>query len=53
MDNKKRKKGKGQDIQEEQGITVSFAKELDLSCMSGGLVKAPNITNGYIVKYNR
>jgi hypothetical protein len=52
-DNKKRSKGKVREIKEETQITNDFAHLLDLSCMSKGLVKAPNITNGYIAKYNR
>jgi hypothetical protein len=41
------------EIKEETHITNDFAQELDLSCMSKGLVKAPTINNGYIAKYNR
>lgn len=54
VDNKKqRRKGKVQEIKEESQITNDFAQNLDLSCMSKGLVKAPAINNGYIAKYNR
>jgi hypothetical protein len=53
-DNKKlRRKGKVQEIKEESQITNDFAQNLDLSCMSKGLVKAPVINNGYVAKYNR
>lgn len=41
------------EIKEESQITSDFAQQLDLSCMSKGLVKAPGINNGYIAKYNR
>lgn len=34
-------------------MTADFARQLDLSCMSKGLVKAPAVDNGYIAKYNR
>lgn len=51
-DGKKRRKGKGQEILEETKITSSFAKQLDLSCMKSS-IRAPNINNGHIVKYNR
>jgi len=51
--NKKRRKGRVHEIKEENAITNEFAQELDLSCMSKGLVKAPSINNGYISKYNR
>jgi hypothetical protein len=54
VDNKKQKrKGKVQEIKEENQITNDFAQNLDLSCMSKGLVKAPAINNGYVAKYNR
>ncbi|KAG5677774.1 hypothetical protein PVAND_007505 [Polypedilum vanderplanki] len=58
VDNKKqqqqqRRRGKVHEIKEESQITNDFAKDLDLSCMSKGLVKAPQINNGYISKYNR
>lgn len=52
-DNKKRRKNKVHEIKEESQITSDFAQQLDLSCMSKGLVKAPSINNGYIAKYNR
>lgn len=52
-DGRKRKKMRMQDIQEETGIESGFAKKLDLTCMSKGLVRAPDINDGYIVKYNR
>lgn len=52
-DNKKRRKSKVHEIKEESQITSEFAQQLDLSCMSKGLVKAPSIANGYIAKYNR
>lgn len=52
-DNKKRRKNKVHEIKEESQITDDFARQLDLSCMSKGLVKAPSIANGYIAKYNR
>lgn len=48
-----RRKKKGQEILEDTGITSEFAKDLDLSCMGRALVRAPDITNGYVVKYNR
>lgn len=51
--NKKRRKNKVHEIKEESHITSDFAAQLDLSCMSKGLVKAPSIGNGYIAKYNR
>lgn len=54
VDNKKlRRKGKVHEIKEENQITNDFAQNLDLSCMSKGLVKAPAINNGYVAKYNR
>lgn len=53
VDNKKRRKAKVHEIKEESQITDDFARQLDLSCMSKGLVKAPSINNGYIAKYNR
>lgn len=53
VDNKKRRKNKVHEIKEESQITNDFAQQLDLSCMSKGLVKAPSINNGYIAKYNR
>jgi len=53
LTNKKRKKAKGQEILEETTIDDDFAGELHLSCMSRGLVRAPNIDNGYVAKYNR
>lgn len=54
VDNKKlRRKGKVHEIKEESQITNDFAQNLDLSCMSKGLVKAPAINNGYVAKYNR
>lgn len=52
-ENKKRRKNKVHEIKEESQITNDFAQQLDLSCMSKGLVKAPSINNGYIAKYNR
>ncbi|XP_058122985.1 uncharacterized protein LOC131293979 [Anopheles ziemanni] len=52
--NGKRKPGqKGQNIQEESDIEPELAARLDLSCMSQGLIRAPEIDNGYVVKYNR
>lgn len=49
-----RKKKKPLEIQEDTQVSSEFAKDLDLSCMIGRtLVRAPNIENGYIVKYNR
>ncbi|KFB47089.1 AGAP005714-PA-like protein [Anopheles sinensis] len=52
--NGKRKPGqKGQNIQEEPDIEPELAARLDLSCMSQGLIRAPEIDNGYVVKYNR
>jgi hypothetical protein len=48
-----RRRPKVHEIKEETQITDAFAKELDLSCMSKGLVKAPQIENGSIQKYNR
>ncbi|CRK94788.1 CLUMA_CG008282, isoform A [Clunio marinus] len=52
LDNKKRRRNRVQEIQEESQITNDFAQHLDLSCMSKGLVKAPQIKNAYL-KYNR
>lgn len=48
-----RRRPKVHEIKEETQITDSFANELDLSCMSKGLVKAPAIENGSVQKYNR
>lgn len=53
VDNKKRRKNKVHEIKEETQISLDFAQHLDLSCMSKGLVKAPNVENGFIAKYNR
>ncbi|EAT42496.1 AAEL005982-PA [Aedes aegypti] len=50
---KKRKPGKLQNIQEETTIDNGLASQLDLSCMAQGLIHAPEIDNGYVVKYNR
>ena len=50
---KKRKKAKGQEIQEETALRSDLAKEMDLSCMGRSLVRAPTIDNGYVLKYNR
>ncbi|XP_055623732.1 uncharacterized protein LOC129767136 [Toxorhynchites rutilus septentrionalis] len=50
---KKRKGTKGQHIQEETAVGSEFASQLDLSCMAQGLIHAPEIDNGYVVKYNR
>ncbi|XP_062552414.1 fibrillin-1-like isoform X2 [Armigeres subalbatus] len=47
------KKRKLQNIQEETAIDDAFASQLDLSCMAQGLIHAPEIDNGYVVKYNR
>ncbi|XP_035788356.1 uncharacterized protein LOC118464801 isoform X2 [Anopheles albimanus] len=51
---KGRKPGqKGQNIQEETDIDSELAARLDLSCMTHGLIRAPEIDSGYVVKYNR
>ncbi|XP_053687239.1 uncharacterized protein LOC128736776 [Sabethes cyaneus] len=50
---KKRKNARGQNIQEETAVSSTFAAQLDLSCMAQGLIHAPEIDNGYVVKYNR
>ncbi|XP_055538598.1 fibrillin-1 isoform X2 [Wyeomyia smithii] len=50
---KKRKNARGQNIQEETAVSSAFAVQLDLSCMAQGLIHAPEIDNGYVVKYNR
>jgi hypothetical protein len=52
-DSKKRQRNKLHEIKEENHLAHEFARNLDLSCMSKGLVKAPSISNGYIAKYNR
>ncbi|ETN59950.1 hypothetical protein AND_008443 [Anopheles darlingi] len=44
---------KGQNIQEETDIDSELAARLDLSCMTHGLIRAPEIDSGYVVKYNR
>uniref|UniRef100_A0A182SAJ4 EGF-like domain-containing protein n=1 Tax=Anopheles maculatus TaxID=74869 RepID=A0A182SAJ4_9DIPT len=50
----KRKPGaRGQNIQEETDLEPELAARLDLSCMAQGLIRAPEIDNGYVVKYNR
>lgn len=51
--NRKKKKGRGQDIQEETSISIDFAESLDVSCMGTALIRAPEIDNAYIVKYNK
>uniref|UniRef100_A0A182LZQ9 Sushi domain-containing protein n=1 Tax=Anopheles culicifacies TaxID=139723 RepID=A0A182LZQ9_9DIPT len=52
--NGKRKPGqRGQNIQEETDLEPELAAVLDLSCMANGLIRAPEIDNGYVVKYNR
>uniref|UniRef100_A0A182NIS0 Sushi domain-containing protein n=1 Tax=Anopheles dirus TaxID=7168 RepID=A0A182NIS0_9DIPT len=52
--NGKRKPGqRGQNIQEETDLDAELAARLDLSCMAHGLIRAPEIDNGYVVKYNR
>ncbi|XP_058835886.1 fibrillin-1-like isoform X2 [Topomyia yanbarensis] len=50
---KKRKGSRGQNIQEETAVSSDMASQLDLSCMAQGLIHAPEIDNGYVVKYNR
>ncbi|EDS32285.1 conserved hypothetical protein [Culex quinquefasciatus] len=50
---KKRKHGRAQNIQEETDVSSELAAQLDLSCMAQGLIHAPEIDNGYVVKYNR
>ena len=50
---KKRKNSKLQNIQEETTVDSGLASQLDLSCMAQGLIHAPEIDNGYVVKYNR
>nr|XP_040220897.2 fibrillin-2 isoform X4 [Anopheles coluzzii] len=52
--NGKRKPGqRAQNIQEETDLDPELAARLDLSCMAQGLLRAPEIDNGYVVKYNR
>lgn len=51
--NNRRKKGRSQAILEETGIEDEYAQQLDLSCMAHDRIEAPEITNAYIVKYNR
>ncbi|XP_040151178.1 fibrillin-2-like [Anopheles arabiensis] len=52
--NGKRKAGqRAQNIQEETDLDPELAARLDLSCMAQGLLRAPEIDNGYVVKYNR
>ncbi|XP_050093907.1 fibrillin-1-like [Anopheles aquasalis] len=43
----------GQNIPEETDIDSELAARLDLSCMTHGLIRAPEIDSGYVVKYNR
>lgn len=50
---RRRKKVKAQEILEDTTVTSEYAKQLDLSCMGTTIVKAPNIENAYILKYNR
>lgn len=49
----RRKGQRGQDIEEEPNITEEFAGALDMSCLTDGLVRAPQIPNGEVVRYVR
>lgn len=51
--NNRRKGNRGQDIEEEPNVNEEYASALDMSCLTDGLVRAPQIPNGEVIRYVR
>lgn len=52
----RRRKANMRNVEEDTSIDAAFARQLDLSCVgreSGDPVRAPNIDNAAVSKYNR
>lgn len=49
----RRKGNRGQEIEEESDLSDEYASALDMSCLSDGLLRAPQLPNGEVVRYTR
>lgn len=49
----RRKGSRNQEIEEESELTDEYAGALDMSCLSDGLIRAPQVPNGEVVRYTR